>query len=166
MHVETTIELLDQYLLTGQVALTEVEACLARHQEMPYLRHLELTELDTGLPEDSEEAFRRLIRLRLLFADHLREDSLLPERLLEVCQIYRRVQAYVRNEIGSRDLEQQIMEVSRNPSGNAEIAQLLWNLRGTIAEDPEISRRVDCLNACFKTLHRLEAYWSAILDSR
>ena len=162
MQKETTIEILDQYLLTGQATLQEVTKCLARHTVMPYLRHLELTELAEGLPQDEAEATRRLLRLRLLFVDSY-ENDVLFEQLFGLRTLHLHLRAYTHNQISRRDLESRINSTLSDFPLDAMVRQTLYDLRYTLAEDPEEVPRVDVANACFKTLRRLEALWFAVL---
>ncbi len=164
MQVETTVGILDQYLLTGQASVQDVKDCLARHAAMPYLRHLELSGLVEGLPDDAAEATRRLLRLRLLFADHhMNTDDVLLNQLLCFCLVYHSLQAYIRNDISRRELEQKVSSAAKSDDAGPVLQQIIYDLRLTVAEDPQEVDRVDVVNICFKTMRRLEALWSAIL---
>ncbi len=164
MQVETTVGILDQYLLTGQASVEDVKGCLARHATMPYLRHLELSGLVEGLPDDTAEATRKLLRLRLLFADHyMNPDDVLLNQLLCLCLVYRSLQAYIRSDISRRELEQKIGSANKNHDAGPELRPILFALRLTLAEDPQEVQRVDVVNVCFKTMRRIEALWSAVL---
>jgi len=168
MQVETTVGMLDHYLLTGQASIQDVMDCLARHGEMPYLRHLEISGLNEGLPDDEQEAVRRLIRLRLLFADHMelhdpKSESALSEQLYCLRSLHTGIRDFVSGEVNRRDLERQVGTVSRSSEANAMVCQTVFELRCVLAEYPEEVQRPDVLNACFKTLRRIEALWFAIL---
>lgn len=130
---------------------------------MPYLRHLELSGLVEGLPDDAAEATRRLLRLRLLFADHMNTDDVLLNQLLCLCLVYHSLRAYVHNNISRRELEQKVSSASKRDNAGPVLQQILFALRLTVAEDPQEVQRVDVVNICFKTMRRIEALWSAVL---
>ncbi len=161
------IQTLDESLLKGGFSRELATACLDRIACSPYKRHLVLSGLENGLPQNEEQALRALLRLRLLFVDEPEPSEALLDKLSGLCLLYQLVQDYLAHPTDPAEFETRCNALRRSrPSEEISLMahSLTYQLAVYDASEPAAlrERQTNIAVACSDLLHRLERHWRSL----
>lgn len=166
-EMNIVLNVLDEYLLKGNVHKEVLAMCLARISASRYSSHLRFTGLSDGVPEDETLAYESLLRLRLLFQDYSKPTEDFLNLLIEVGRLYRLTTNFIHDSGQVEEFRVAYMRIVRsrlNEQIDCIVKPLTYTLSFATApnDDPLRKDILEVVGMCIKTRNQLESYWHSI----
>ena len=167
-NLNSAIQIINYYLFKGELPIELVRASLDVVSRSNRNRHLNLSGLENGLPEDTAKAAEALLRLCLLFEDEADPSPEIMKKLLGLRSIYQFIKGYLLHPVDPSHFEMRFNELNREYKCD-EINIMTRALAYQLAmydvskmDDIEI-QKVNIAAACSKLLGHLEQHWYSII---
>lgn len=181
-NISPPIQILDDYLLNDNESRQSIDAAMQMLKSSLPSNVSDQWRLSQNLPDDEDDLFEALLRLRTRIAYPMEVSSSLMRKMSMICKINRLIQSYMEGNLRLSRFENQISKITHVESSRIsepgiesedqgcsdDIEIILFDFRYKLAmigmpEDQGGIEKDDVTDLCTTTSGRLCAYWHAIL---